>query len=70
MNKRPTDPDSVPDETASETPAPARKSAVKFPDHIRKVGSTGPKSQGFKGSNFGKPQKDFARRAGKNRKVH
>lgn len=50
---------------------PAATSAVRLPPGVTPRVSSGP--QGRKGwgtENAGRPQKDFARRAGKSRKVH
>ncbi|MGQ0501471.1 MAG: hypothetical protein ACT4P0_02505 [Panacagrimonas sp.] len=67
------EPDSKPaSEPTSEPKArPAATSAVRLPPGVTPRVSSGP--QGRKGwgtENAGRPQKDFARRAGKSRKVH
>lgn len=46
-------------------------SAMKLPEGLKKVISRGPQQRGgFRGGAIGKPQTDFARKAGKSRKVH
>lgn len=54
-----------------EKSAIAPKSAMKLPEGLKKVIARGPQQRGgFRGGAIGKPQTDFARKAGKSRKVH
>jgi hypothetical protein len=52
-------------------PAPPKKSAMKLPPGVTPVGPRGPQqAKPWETGHSGRPQKDFARRAGKSRKVH
>lgn len=73
MNKplTPADPE-LPAETVQDPkPKPATSSAVRLPPGVAPKVSNGPQARkSWSADNAGRPQKDFARRAGKSRKVH
>ena len=51
--------------------APAKRSAMKLPEGVVPAGPRGPQSgRNWASEHGGRPQTDFARRAGKSRKVH
>ena len=51
--------------------APAKRSAMKLPEGVVPAGSRGPQQRkNWSSEHGGRPQTDFARRAGKSRKVH
>ena len=51
--------------------APAKRSAMKLPEGVVPSASRGPQQRkNWSSEHGGRPQTDFARRAGKSRKVH
>ncbi|MGQ0529016.1 MAG: hypothetical protein ACT4PG_04195 [Panacagrimonas sp.] len=56
---------------ASAAAAPVKRSAMKLPEGVVPAGSRGPQQRkNWTSEHGGRPQTDFARRAGKSRKVH
>lgn len=75
MSKTKSEPTSPPqtDDTAEASAAatPVKRSAMKLPEGVVPAGSRGPQQRkNWSSEHGGRPQTDFARRAGKSRKVH